>query len=115
MTLQCCSCFINCVYSFKSVFVPRFTVDLSVQLSRGEEILLKFIVFASFHSFFPWLPINSSKRKSLFESQSLSLVLLHIWFILGARVRLFSTENCQGIGGLSHVKVPGVNGLIQAN
>ena len=52
MTLQCCWCFIDCVYSFNSVFVPRFTVDLSVQLSRGEEILLKFIVFASFHSFF---------------------------------------------------------------
>ena len=52
MTLQCCWCFIDCVYSFNSVVVPRFTVDLSVQLSRGEEILLKFIVFASFHSFF---------------------------------------------------------------
>ena len=119
MTLQCC-CFIDCVYSFNSVFVPRFTVDLSVQLSRGEEILLKFIVFTSFHSFFflkllffyiPWLPINSSKRKRLFESQSLSLVLLRIWFILGARVCLFSTENCQGIGGLSHIKVQVVNGL----
>ena len=120
MTLQCCWCFIDCVYSFNSVFVPRFTFDLSVQLSRGEEILLKFIVFASFHSFFflkllffyiPWLPINSSKRKRLFESQSLSLVLLRIWFILGARVCLFSTENCQGIGGLSHIKVQVVNGL----
>ena len=120
MTLQCCWCFIDCVYSFNSVFVPPFTVDLSVQLSRGEEILLKFIVFASFHSFFflkllffyiPWLPINSSKRKRLFESQSLSLVLLRIWFILGARVCLFSTENCQGIGGLSHIKVQVVNGL----
>ena len=63
--------------------------------------------------YIPWLPINSSKRKSLFESQSLSLVLLCIWFILGARVRLFSSENCLGIGGLSHVKVPGVNGLMQ--
>ena len=61
--------------------------------------------------YIPWPPINSSKRKSLFESQSLSQVLLRIWFILGARVRLFSTENCQGIGGLSCVKVPGVNGL----
>ena len=59
----------------------------------------------------PLLPINSSKRKSLFESQSLSQVLLRIWFILGACVRLFSTENYQGIGGLSCVKVPGVNGL----
>ena len=61
--------------------------------------------------YIPWLPINSSKRKSLFESQSLSQVLLRIWFILDARVHLFSTENCQGIGGLSCVKVPGVNGL----
>ena len=62
--------------------------------------------------YIPWLPINSSKRRSLFESQSLSQVLLRIWFILGARVRLFSTKNCQRIGGLSCVKVPGVNGLI---
>ena len=60
----------------------------------------------------PWLPINSSKRKSLFESQSLSLVLLRKWFILGARVHLFPTKNCQGIEGLSRVKVPGVKGLI---
>ena len=37
--------------------------------------------------YIPWLPINSSKRKSLFESQSLSQVLLRIWFILGALVR----------------------------
>ena len=56
-------------------------------------------------------PMNSTKRKSLFESKSLSLVLLRIWFTLGARVRLFSTKNCQGIGGLSRVKVSGVNGL----
>ena len=61
--------------------------------------------------YIPWLPINSSKRKRLFESQSLSLVLLRIWFILGARVCLFSTEKCQGIGGLSHIKVQVVNGL----
>ena len=68
--------------------------------------------FSKWHYFYiPWLPINSSKRKSLFESQSLSLVLLHIWFILGAHTRLFSAKNCQGIGGLSHVKVPGKNGL----
>ena len=58
--------------------------------------------FSNWHYFYiPWLPINLSKRKSLFVSQSLSLVLLRIWFILGARVRLFSAENCQGIGGLS--------------
>ena len=59
--------------------------------------------FSNWHYFYiPWLPINLSKRKSLFVSQSLSLVLLRIWFILGARVRLFSAENCQGIGGMSH-------------
>ena len=69
--------------------------------------------FSNWHYFYiPWLPINSSKRKSLFESQSLSLVLLPKWFILGARVHLFSTKNCQGIEGLSRVKVPGVKGLI---
>ena len=69
--------------------------------------------FSNWHYFYiPWLPINLSKRKSLFVSQSLSLVLLRIWFILGARVRLFSAENCQGIGGLSRAKVPGVNGLM---
>ena len=68
--------------------------------------------FSKWHYFYiPWLAINLSKRKSLFESQSLSLVLLHIWFILGAHVRLFSAKNCQGIGGLSQVKVPGKNGL----
>ena len=69
--------------------------------------------FPSWHYLYiPWLPINSSKRKSLFKSQSLSLVLLRKWFILGARVHLFSTKNCQGIEGLSCIKVPGVNGLI---
>ena len=71
--------------------------------------------FSNWHYFYiPWLPINLSERKSLFVSQSLSLVLLRIWFILGARVRLFSAENCQGIGGLSRAKVPGVNGLMEA-
>ena len=69
--------------------------------------------FSNWHYFYiPWLPITLSKRKSLFVSQSLSLVLLRIWFILGARVRLLSAENCQGIGGLSRAKVPGVNELI---
>ena len=69
--------------------------------------------FSNCHYFYiPWLPINSSKRKSLFESQSLSLVLLRKWFILGARVHLFPTKNWQGIEGLSRVKVPGVKGLI---
>ena len=68
--------------------------------------------FSNWHYFYiPWLSINSTKRKSLFESKSLSLVLLRIWFTLGARMCLFSTKNCPGIGGLSHVKVPGVNGL----
>ena len=72
--------------------------------------------FSNCHYFYiPWLPINSSKRRSLFESQSLSQVLLRIWFILGARVRLFSTKNFQRIGGLSCVKVPGVNGLRKLN
>ena len=72
--------------------------------------------FSNWHYFYiPWLPINLLKRKSLFVSQSLSLVLLCIWFILGARVRLFSAENCQGIGGLSCAKVPGVNGLMENN
>ena len=32
--------------------ITRFTVYLSVQLSRGEEILFKSIVYGSFHSFF---------------------------------------------------------------
>ena len=68
--------------------------------------------FSNWHYFYiPWLSINLSKRKSLFVSQSLSLVLLRIWFILGACVRLFSAKNCQGIGGLLYAKVPGVNGL----
>ena len=39
------------------------------------------------------------------------MALMRIWSILGARVRLSSTKNRQGIGGLSRVKVPGVNGL----
>ena len=52
MTLQCCWCFFDCVYYFNSVFVLCFTIYLSVWLSHGEEILLKSIVFASFHSFF---------------------------------------------------------------
>ena len=32
--------------------ITRFTIYLSVQLSRGEEILFKSIVYGSFHSFF---------------------------------------------------------------
>ena len=71
--------------------------------------------FSNWHYFYihlPWLHIKSSKRKSLFESQSLSLVYCALfWFIWGAHVHLFSTKNCQGIGGLSCVKVPGVNWL----
>ena len=121
MTLQCCWCFFDCVYYFNSVFVLCFTIYLSVRLSHGEEFcwnplfspLSTAFPFSNCHYFYiPWLPINSSKRKSLFESQSLSLVLLRKWFILGARVHLFPTKNCQGIEGLSRVKVPGVKGLI---
>ena len=54
--------------------------------------------FSNWHYFYiPWLPINSSKRKSLFENQSLSLVLLRIWFISGSRTLIFYQklpENC---------------------
>ena len=112
-----------------TVFIPltAFLFPLSPLIYQcnyhmAKKFCWNFIVFASFHSFFflkllffytPWLPINSSKRKILFESQGLSLVLLCIWFILGTRVCLFSTENCQGIGGFSHIKVSGVNGLKQ--
>ena len=72
--------------------------------------------FSNWHYFYiPWLPINSLKRRSLFESQSLSLVLLRIWFTLDAHISLFSTKNCQGIEGLSRVKVLGVNELIYNN
>lgn len=39
----------------------------------------------------------------MFERQSLTLVLKHIWFILGARIHLFSTKKSQGIKGLSPI------------
>ena len=76
-------------------------IDISSRMSVKQYIIYSHSTdfsFSNWHYFYiPCLPINSSKRKSLFESQSLSLVILRTWFILGTRVRLFSTKNCQGI------------------
>ena len=120
MTLQCCFFFFTVIITLTAFLfhVSPFIYQCNYRAAKKFcwnplfSPLSTAFSFSKWHYFYiPWLPINSSKRKSLFESQSLSLVLLHIWFILGTHVRLFSAKNCQGIGGLSQVKVPGKNGL----